>query len=100
MSDLKTSLYEAHVRHGGKMVPFAGWVMPIQYQGILDEARAVRTGCGLFDVSHMARGWFRGDRVLDYLSSLVPSDLGRLTDMSCKAVSVRGRFSGRRRTVK
>lgn len=82
MSDLRTSLYDAHIRHGGKMVPFAGWVMPIQYQGILDEARAVRTGCGLFDVSHMARGWFRGDRVFDYLSSLVPSDLGRLSDRS------------------
>jgi aminomethyltransferase len=54
-SDLKrTALYEAHKKLGAKMVPFAGWEMPVQYPtGILAEHRAVRTGTGVFDVSHM-----------------------------------------------
>ncbi|MDE2765222.1 MAG: glycine cleavage system aminomethyltransferase GcvT [Chloroflexota bacterium] len=53
---LTTPLHTEHVRLGGRMVPFAGWEMPIQFGGgILAEARAVRSGAGLFDVSHMAR---------------------------------------------
>ena len=51
----KTVLYDLHIRHGGKMVPFAGFEMPIQYQSILVEAKAVRTSAGIFDVSHMGR---------------------------------------------
>ena len=49
----KTPLYDAHVRAGAKIVPFAGWQMPVQYTGIVDEHSAVRTACGIFDVSHM-----------------------------------------------
>jgi aminomethyltransferase len=49
----RTALYEFHRRHGGHMVPFAGWEMPLYYSSILAEHRAVRTGVGLFDVSHM-----------------------------------------------
>ena len=49
----RTSLFDAHRSLGAKMVPFAGWEMPVQYQGVIDEHRAVRTGSGLFDVSHM-----------------------------------------------
>ena len=51
----QTVLHEAHVRLGARMVPFAGYDMPVQYDGILAEARAVRTGAGVFDVSHMGR---------------------------------------------
>jgi aminomethyltransferase len=49
----RTALYPFHVRHGGHLVPFAGWEMPLYYTGILPEHKAVRTGVGLFDVSHM-----------------------------------------------
>ena len=49
----KTPLYEAHVRLGARMVDFAGWEMPIQYEGIIAEHEAVRTRAGVFDVSHM-----------------------------------------------
>ncbi|HTW76736.1 MAG TPA: glycine cleavage system aminomethyltransferase GcvT [Thermoplasmata archaeon] len=49
----RTALYDFHVRHGGHMVPFSGWEMPLYYTSILAEHRAVRTGVGLFDVSHM-----------------------------------------------
>jgi aminomethyltransferase len=52
---LRTPLHELHVQSGGKMVPFAGYDMPVQYEGILAEARAVRESVGMFDVSHMAR---------------------------------------------
>ena len=60
MSNLRTPLYDWHVSHGARMVPFAGWDMPVQYQGIIPEHQAVRTSCGLFDVSHMARINFTG----------------------------------------
>ncbi len=58
----RTALYDTHVALGGRMVPFAGWEMPLQFQGILAEARAVRATAGLFDVSHMGRIWLRGPR--------------------------------------
>ncbi|HEX9794559.1 MAG TPA: glycine cleavage system aminomethyltransferase GcvT [Planctomycetota bacterium] len=59
---LRTALHAAHQAAGAKLVPFAGWDMPLDYGSILTEARAVRTSAGLFDVSHMARVWFRGPR--------------------------------------
>ena len=49
---LKTPLYGKHVEHGGKMVPFAGYSLPVQYEGVIAEHMAVRTALGLFDVSH------------------------------------------------
>ena len=47
----KTPLYDRHTAAGGKLVPFAGWLLPVQYSGVIAEHRAVRTGCGLFDCS-------------------------------------------------
>ena len=64
------------------MVAFAGWEMPIQYQGILEEVRAVRTRWGIFDVSHMGRATFRGETAMPFLQRLVPSDLNKLGDGS------------------
>ena len=52
--ELKTSLYETHVKYKGQIVPFAGYLLPVQYEkGLKEEHMAVRTGAGLFDVSHM-----------------------------------------------
>ena len=56
----RTPLHAEHLSLGGRMVPFAGWDMPIQYTGIVDEHRAVRTAAGLFDVSHMLQADVRG----------------------------------------
>ena len=56
----RTALYDTHLSLGARMVPFAGWEMPLQFQGILAETRAVRAHSGLFDVSHMGRIWVRG----------------------------------------
>ena len=73
----RTPLFETHVSLGGRMVSYAGLEMPIQYSSILEEARAVRSQAGLFDVSHMGRIDFRGAdaaSVLDRsLSVSVPS---------------------------
>jgi len=56
MSEVKrTPLFEAHKRAGAKFVEFAGWELPIHYGSIVDEAKAVRASCGMFDVSHMGR---------------------------------------------
>lgn len=57
---LHTPLHDAHAALGAKLVPFAGWEMPLDYGSILDESRTVRTAAGIFDVSHMARFLFRG----------------------------------------
>ena len=58
---LTTPLYDWHAAHGGVMVEFAGWHVPIRYGAITDEHNAVRNACGLFDVSHMGRLSFAGD---------------------------------------
>jgi aminomethyltransferase len=69
---MKTALYDRHIALGAKMVPFAGWEMPVQYQGILAEHQAVRQAVGLFDVSHMGRIKVQGsdaEPLLDFLST-------------------------------
>ena len=79
MSDalLTTPLHAEHVRLGGRMVPFAGWEMPIQFTGgILAEARAVRAAAGLFDVSHMARLRVSGDDARALLDWTHTADIG------------------------
>ena len=50
---LRTPLFDRHVALGARMVPFAGWEMPVQYEGVIPEHLAVRRDCGVFDVSHM-----------------------------------------------
>ena len=74
----RTPLYEAHVAAGARMVPFAGWEMPVQYTGILDEHRAVRLRAGLFDVSHMGEIDIRGPGALELLQHLTCNDVARL----------------------
>src|SRR5215471_19310594 len=76
----RTPLYDAHVALGAKMVPFGGWEMPVQYEGILAEHRAVRQGAGAFDVSHMGEVVFRGPRARAAVQRLVTNDTGKLID--------------------
>lgn len=67
----KTPLCDEHIALGAKMVPFAGWLMPVQYQGVIPEHTAVRNGVGIFDVSHMGEVWVEGRdafNLLDYLT--------------------------------
>lgn len=76
----RTSLYDAHVRAGGKIVPFAGYEMPVQYGSVIQEAKAVRARAGMFDVGHMARLWFRGPRTLEFLEWITANDVVQLED--------------------
>jgi aminomethyltransferase len=75
---LRTPLYERHVSLGARMVPFAGWEMPVQYEGVIPEHRAVREDCGVFDVSHMGEIEVEGPHARDLLQSLLSNDLDRL----------------------
>ena len=61
----RVPLHDIHVAAGGRMVDFAGWEMPVQYTGILDEHRAVRESCGVFDISHMGEFFVRGEKAAD-----------------------------------
>ena len=74
----RTPLYECHLEAGGKMVPFAGWEMPVQYAGVMEEHRAVRSAAGLFDVSHMGEIRVRGAGALGLLQRLTPNDVSKL----------------------
>jgi len=77
---LRTPLYDCHVEAGGRMVPFAGWEMPVQYASVIAEGKAVREGAGMFDVSHMVRLALKGERVLEYLEHITANDVSKLTD--------------------
>lgn len=80
-TDLKrTPLHDRHVASGAKMVPFAGFDMPVQYSGILDEHHAVRERAGLFDVSHMGEVLVTGPSAFDFVQQLVSNDVSRLAD--------------------
>jgi aminomethyltransferase len=74
----RTPLYEKHEALGAKMVPFAGYEMPIQYEGIVAEHRAVRNNAGLFDLSHMGEFFFKGRGAGATLDRLVSSDIAGL----------------------
>ncbi len=81
MSELKkTPLYDVHVAMKARMSEFAGFLMPIYYQGILQEHQAVRHAAGLFDLCHMGRVWVRGSGAFDFLQKLVTNDLKKLKD--------------------
>lgn len=67
----KTPLYEKHLQAGGKIVPFAGYLLPVQYQGVIAEHMAVRQSAGLFDVSHMGEIMFSGKDALGCLNSIL-----------------------------
>lgn len=74
----RTPLIEAVRQAGGRLVPFAGWEMPVQFAGLVQEHQAVRQACGVFDISHMGVLRLRGQGVKDALQALVPSDLFRI----------------------
>jgi aminomethyltransferase len=74
----RTPLYDCHREAGAKIVDFAGWEMPVQYTGVIEEHRAVRTAAGLFDVSHMGEVRVRGAGAEAFLQRLTPNDVTRL----------------------
>jgi len=77
-SSLTTPLHDWHEAHGGRIVDFAGWLMPVQYSSIVEEHQAVRTGAGLFDISHMGRLTFDGPDALAWLEHVTTNRVARL----------------------
>ena len=77
---LLTPLHEWHQSHGGRLVEFGGWSMPVQYTTIVEEHQAVRQRVGLFDISHMGRLTFDGPGVLDWLERVTTNHVARLAD--------------------
>ncbi|HYE82287.1 MAG TPA: glycine cleavage system aminomethyltransferase GcvT [Clostridia bacterium] len=81
MSDpKKTSLYNAHGRYGGKVIDFAGWALPVQYEGITAEHEAVRNNAGIFDVSHMGEVEVRGNHAMEFVQNLVTNDVSVMNE--------------------
>jgi aminomethyltransferase len=76
----RTPLYDRHVAAGARMVPFAGWEMPVQYAGVIPEHHAVRQRVGVFDVSHMGQLHVEGPSAAALLQSTLSNDLDRLRD--------------------
>ena len=76
----RTPLYARHVELGARLVPFAGWEMPVQYEGVIPEHRAVRTDCGAFDVSHMGQVHVDGPTAQRFLQEMLSNDLDRVGD--------------------
>jgi aminomethyltransferase len=74
----QTPLHERHRALGARLVPFAGWEMPVQYEGVIPEHRAVRADCGVFDVSHMGELEVEGPRAHELLQSLLSNDLDKV----------------------
>ena len=74
----RTPLHDRHVALGARMVPFAGWEMPVQYEGVIQEHRGVREDAGAFDVSHMGELEVEGPHAHELLQGLLSNDLGRV----------------------
>jgi aminomethyltransferase len=80
----RTPFHEYHVRHGARMVEFAGWEMPMLYRSILDEHRQVRTSGGMFDVSHMGRLTFQGRDARRFLDRVCTRQVFGMADGQCR----------------
>jgi aminomethyltransferase len=74
----RTPLHDRHVALGARMVPFAGWEMPVQYAGVIPEHKAVRTDCGVFDVSHLREFEVEGPRATELLQATLSNDLDKI----------------------
>jgi aminomethyltransferase len=74
----RTPIHDRHAALGARLVPFAGWEMPVQYEGVIPEVRAVRTDAGVFDVSHMGELEVEGPRATDLLQATLSNDLARI----------------------
>lgn len=76
----QTAFTKFHEAMGAKMVPFAGFYMPVQYEGVNAEHETVRNGVGVFDVSHMGEFWVKGPKALDFVQWVTSNDASKLSD--------------------
>lgn len=82
-SGKKTALYDIHIEQKGKMIEFAGHILPVQYSGIIEEHRAVRNSVGIFDLSHMGEFFFRGEEACDFLNYILAN---RIDDLEVRHI--------------
>lgn len=81
MDELKeTPLYKQHVDHGGKLIDFAGWALPVQYEGLVVEHEAVREKAGLFDVSHMGEVYIEGEDAEKFVNYMITNDVTKIKE--------------------
>src|SRR5437667_6212548 len=73
-----TPLYEEHVRRGAKIIPFGGWLMPVQYTSIVEEHQAVRNNVGIFDISHMGQLLVTGPAAAEWLNTMLTNNIDKL----------------------
>jgi aminomethyltransferase len=84
MANLRTPLYDWHVAHKARMVPFSGWDMPVQYTSVIDEHKAVRAAAGMFDVSHMGRLSFGGAGAMDVIQKVWTNNAATMKDFQVR----------------
>ncbi len=84
MANLRTPLYDWHVAHKARMVPFGGWDMPVQYSSVIDEHKNVRSAAGLFDVSHMGRLSFAGPGAFDLIQKVWTNNAATMKDFQVR----------------
>jgi aminomethyltransferase len=77
-AEKKTPLYQEHVRRGARIIPFGGWLMPVQYTGIVDEHQAVRNNVGMFDISHMGQFVVAGNDARAWLNTMLTNNIDKL----------------------
>jgi aminomethyltransferase len=90
----RTPLHDRHVALGARMVPFAGWEMPVQYEGVIPEHRAVRADAGVFDVSHMGELEIEGPTARDLLQGVLSNDVDRLQNGDAQYTLLTNRGGG------
>ena len=78
MEPKKTALYDVHIQLGAKMVEFAGYWMPVQYKGVINEHKRVRSTVGIFDVSHMGEFFIQGEKAAEYLQKMTINDVTKM----------------------
>src|SRR4030095_361489 len=77
-AEKRTPLYDEHVRLGAKIIPFGGWLMPVQYSSIMEEHQAVRNKLGVFDISHMGELVATGSRAGEWLNTMLTNNIAKL----------------------
>ncbi|MDD3296004.1 MAG: glycine cleavage system aminomethyltransferase GcvT [Candidatus Omnitrophica bacterium] len=78
MEPKKTPLHQKHIQEKGRIIDFAGWLLPVEYRSMLSEAKAARISCGIFDASHMGELLVKGPRAVDFLQKLTSNDISSL----------------------
>ena len=94
MEGKQIPLHDIHVKLGGKMTPFAGFIMPVRYSSDIEEHMAVRKGVGVFDVSHMGEFALRGPDALDLLQRVTSNDVSKLVDGQAQYSSLPNKNGG------